>query len=250
MTEPPEEPKPRPQSAAAKVQSETFSGGFVVPPRTCANCGRKFPSVMHLLMHDAAGCKKRRARPATPPTPPTPPAAPEPAPAPAPAPPPSNGRKPWGFAGPRKKKASSRSPPPSEKKASSRTRHPWEASPPPKRVPDPGKRVPPKRAPPPPRRPTGFTFEGPRRRDPPKRPPPPLPEPSPRPVSSPKTLYEVLGASQYASAGELRKRYRALSLAHHPDRGGDTTAMMKINSAWDVLGDAATRRRYDASLPD
>ena len=138
----------------------------------------------------------------------------------------------------------------SEKKASSRSKHPWEASPPPKRVPDPGKRVPPKRAPPPPRRPTGFTFEGPRRRDPPKRPPPPLPEPSPRPVSSPKTLYEVLGASQYASAGELRKRYRALSLAHHPDRGGDTTAMMKINSAWDVLGDAATRRRYDASLPD
>ena len=116
----------------------------------------------------------------------------------------------------------------------------------------PPKRVPPKRAEvPPPRRPTGFTFEGPRRRDPPKRPPPPAPEPSPRPVpSSPKTLYGVLGASQYASAGELRKRYRALSLAHHPDRGGDTTAMMKINSAWDVLGDAAARRRYDASLPD
>ena len=69
MTEPPEEPpKPRPQSAAARAP-ETFSGGFVVPPRTCANCGRKFPSVMHLLMHDAAGCKKRRARPATPPTP-------------------------------------------------------------------------------------------------------------------------------------------------------------------------------------
>ena len=115
----------------------------------------------------------------------------------------------------------------------------------------PPKRAPPKRAEPPPRRPTGFTFEGPRRRDPPKRPPPPAPEPSPRPVpSSPKTLYGVLGASQYASAGELRKRYRALSLAHHPDRGGDTTAMMKINSAWDVLGDATTRRRYDASLPD
>jgi len=258
MTEPPEEPpKPRPQSAAARAP-ETFSGGFVVPPRTCENCGRKFPSVMHLLMHDAAGCKKRRARPITPPTPPTPPTpAAAPAPAPAPAPPPFNGRKPWGFAGPRKKKASSRSPPPSEKKASSRTRHPWESTPPPKRVPDPGKRVPPKRVPPkraaepPPRRPTGFTFEGPRRRDPPKRPPPPAPEPSPRPVpSSPKTLYEVLGASQYASEGELRKRYRALSLTHHPDRGGDTAAMMKVNSAWDVLGDAAARRRYDASLPD
>ena len=88
MTEPPEEPpKPRPQSAAARAP-ETFSGGFVVPPRTCANCGRKFPSVMHLLMHDAAGCKKRRARPATPPTPSTPPTPPEPEPAPAPAPPP------------------------------------------------------------------------------------------------------------------------------------------------------------------
>ena len=118
----------------------------------------------------------------------------------------------------------------------------------------PPKRAPPRRAEaPPPRRPTGFTFEGPKRRDPPKRPAPPLPDPSPRPVpSSPKTLYEVLGASQYASEGELRKRYRALALAHHPDRNeSDTTAaMMRINSAWDVLGDAATRRRYDASLPD
>ena len=118
----------------------------------------------------------------------------------------------------------------------------------------PKRAAPPKRAEaPPPRRPTGFTFEGPKRRDPPKRPPPPLPEPSPRAVpSSPKTLYEVLGASQYATEGELRKRYRALALAHHPDRNDtDTTGtMMKINSAWDVLGDAGARRRYDASLPD
>ena len=247
MTEPPEEPKPRPQSAAAKVQSETFSGGFVVPPRTCANCGRKFPSVMHLLMHDAAGCKKRRARPATPPPPPR-----------------ADATRAGAGAAPRRRRSTAASRGGLPARARRRRRRgrrrrrrrvvaheaPWEASPPPKRVPDPGKRVPPKRAPPPPRRPTGFTFEGPRRRDPPKRPPPPLPEPSPRPASSPKTLYDVLGASQYASAGELRKRYRALSLAHHPDRGGDTTAMMKINSAWDVLGDAATRRRYDASLPD
>jgi hypothetical protein len=273
MTEPPVDEPARasttPTSASARASTapaastrakpakatppETFSGGFVVPPRTCANCGRNFPSVMHFLMHDAAGCKKRRQRPATPPTPPTPPSPPTSEPAPEPAPPPYNGRKPWGFAKPREKQVPSRSkspPPPAEKKAASHSKHPW--SQPPKRPNAPAwnRREPPKRAasPPPRRRPTGFTFEGPRR-DPPRRPPPPRPETSPRPEPSP-TLYDVLGAARYASAGELRKRYRALALVNHPDRNDDdtTAAMMKINSAWDVLGDAAARKRYDASL--
>ena len=43
---------------------ETFSGGFVVPPRTCANCGRKFPSVMHLSCTTRPAAKKGgRGRP-------------------------------------------------------------------------------------------------------------------------------------------------------------------------------------------
>ena len=46
---------------------------------------------------------------------------------------------------------------------------------------------------------------------------------------------------------EAKKMYRELSMKHHPDRGGSTEMMRKINAARggkDVAGDAAMKRLY------
>ncbi len=60
--------------------------------------------------------------------------------------------------------------------------------------------------------------------------------------------YEVLGVSANASQEEIRKTYRQLSLKYHPDRNSDPTATEKykeINEAYEVLGDTASRHKYD-----
>lgn len=38
-----------------------------------------------------------------------------------------------------------------------------------------------------------------------------------------------------ASGAQLRQRYRQLVSRHHPDRGGDTAMLQRINRAWEVL---------------
>lgn len=63
------------------------------------------------------------------------------------------------------------------------------------------------------------------------------------------TLYERLGVSPQASAGEVRDAYRRLARQHHPDRGGlDPAAMAALNEAYRVLRDPARRAVYDQSL--
>jgi DnaJ-domain-containing protein 1 len=71
------------------------------------------------------------------------------------------------------------------------------------------------------------------------------------------TLYDVLGVSPDASADELRQAYRARARALHPDRNIDAgatardaaeRAMKDLTQAWQVLGDAGRRRRYDREL--
>lgn len=49
---------------------------------------------------------------------------------------------------------------------------------------------------------------------------------------------------------DIRRAYRALARAHHPDRhGGRTTPeMVRINEAWRILSDSDRRRRYDAAI--
>jgi len=59
--------------------------------------------------------------------------------------------------------------------------------------------------------------------------------------------YRVLGVSPAATVAEIKAAYRALVKQHHPDAGGDNSTILALNAAWEVLGDAERRRRYDHS---
>ncbi|MFQ5883196.1 MAG: DnaJ domain-containing protein [Candidatus Methylomirabilales bacterium] len=64
-----------------------------------------------------------------------------------------------------------------------------------------------------------------------------------------KDYYRVLGVSPEASPEEIKRAYRRLALASHPDRNpGDRTAeerFKKISEAYGVLVDPEKRRQYD-----
>ena len=61
--------------------------------------------------------------------------------------------------------------------------------------------------------------------------------------------YEVLGVSKTASADDIQKAYRRLAKKLHPDLNpGDKSAEEKfkeVSAAYDLLGDAEKRGRYD-----
>lgn len=59
------------------------------------------------------------------------------------------------------------------------------------------------------------------------------------------TLYETLGVPPTAPASEIKAAYRRLSKEHHPDIGGSREKFEAIARAWNVLKDAAKRKRYD-----
>lgn len=66
-----------------------------------------------------------------------------------------------------------------------------------------------------------------------------------------KTHYQVLGVSVEASTDEIRRAYRELMRAIHPDvnqnSAGGTQRMTEINLAWKTLSSPKLRRAYDAS---
>ena len=64
-----------------------------------------------------------------------------------------------------------------------------------------------------------------------------------------KDYYQVLGVPKNASAAEIKKAYRKLAQEFHPDRNaGNRSAedrFKEISAAYDVIGDADKRKRYD-----
>jgi len=61
--------------------------------------------------------------------------------------------------------------------------------------------------------------------------------------------YTILGVNRNASQDDIKKAYRKLAMAHHPDRGGDHNKFAEINSAYDTLSDPAKRQQYDNPQP-
>lgn len=66
--------------------------------------------------------------------------------------------------------------------------------------------------------------------------------------------YEILGVAPTATDDEIRAAYRKLAKAHHPDLNpGNKDAerrFKEIAAAYDLLGDAAQRKRFDAGEID
>lgn len=62
--------------------------------------------------------------------------------------------------------------------------------------------------------------------------------------------YQVLEVPVGASVEEIKKAYRRLALANHPDRGGTHERMLAINEAFQILVDPASRSAYDQARRD
>lgn len=64
-----------------------------------------------------------------------------------------------------------------------------------------------------------------------------------------KDYYEILGVSRDASGEEIKKAFRKLARVHHPDVAKNKKEaeekFKQINEAYEVLGDAAKRKKYD-----
>ena len=64
-----------------------------------------------------------------------------------------------------------------------------------------------------------------------------------------KDYYKVLGVDRSASGDEIKRVYRKLALKYHPDKNPDDSEaeerFKEINEAYEVLGDATKREKYN-----
>lgn len=69
-------------------------------------------------------------------------------------------------------------------------------------------------------------------------------------MAAKRDYYELLGVERSASADEVKKAFRKLAVANHPDKNpGDKAAeerFKEISEAYEVLSDANKRKQYDA----
>ena len=68
-----------------------------------------------------------------------------------------------------------------------------------------------------------------------------------------KDYYEVLEVPRTASADEIKKAYRRLARKYHPDvskSAGTENRFKEVSEAYEVLGDAEKRKRYDELGPN
>jgi DnaJ-class molecular chaperone len=57
--------------------------------------------------------------------------------------------------------------------------------------------------------------------------------------------YEILGVNSDASEEDIRRAYRRISLANHPDRGGNSDKYHEAREAYETLSNPHTRLIYD-----
>lgn len=61
-----------------------------------------------------------------------------------------------------------------------------------------------------------------------------------------KDYYKILGVDKNASQDDIKKAFKKAAMEHHPDRpGGNEAKFKEVNEAYQVLGDAEKRKRYD-----
>ncbi len=61
-----------------------------------------------------------------------------------------------------------------------------------------------------------------------------------------KDYYKLLGVDKSATQDEIKKAFKKLAMQYHPDRpGGDEKKFKEINEAFQVVGNAEKRAKYD-----
>ncbi len=61
-----------------------------------------------------------------------------------------------------------------------------------------------------------------------------------------RDYYDILGVSKGATDDDIKRAFRKLAHQYHPDKpGGDAEKFKEINQAYQVLGDADKRKKYD-----
>lgn len=65
-------------------------------------------------------------------------------------------------------------------------------------------------------------------------------------------LYSTLGVKPKATAEEIKKGYRKVAKAFHPDKNPNDKAaakkMLEINEAYEILSDEVKKKKYDDAL--
>lgn len=57
--------------------------------------------------------------------------------------------------------------------------------------------------------------------------------------------YDLLKVPSNASQQEIKKAFRTLAMEHHPDKGGDPEVFKQVNTAYKVLSEPESRKKYD-----